>query len=90
MDKKTKYRLRIQNCIWTIIDVHHTISDEYENLEFLSQFEDLEQDIEDLDMTHISETDVMIVEQATNALLGEFRSIFQTGEYGPVYELQEN
>jgi hypothetical protein len=27
-----------------------------------------------------------MVEQATNALLGEFRSIYETGDYGPVYE----
>ena len=90
MDQKSKYRLRIQNCIWTIIDVHQTIGDDYEDLELLSQFEDLEETIEDLDMAHVSEIDVIMVEQATNALLGEFRSIFESGEFGHVYELQEN
>ena len=82
MDQKNKYRLRIQNCIWTIIDVHSTISDEDENEVFLSQFEDLEQNIEKLDMSHISEGDVLMVEQATNALLVEFQSIFDTGNRG--------
>jgi hypothetical protein len=90
MDQKSKYRLRIQNCIWTIIDVHNTISDEFENGEFISQFEDLEVNILALDMTHVSEIDVMMVEQATNALLGEFRPIFESREFGPVYELKEN
>lgn len=90
MDQKNKYRLRIQNCIWTIIDVHSTISDEDENEVFLSQFEDLEQNIEDLDMSHISEGDVLMVEKATNALLVEFQSIFDTGKFGNVYELPEN
>ena len=90
MDQKNKYRLRIQNCIWTIIDVHSTISDEDENEVFLSQFEDLEQNIEELDMSHISEGDVLMVEQATNALLVEFQSIFDTGKFGNVYELPEN
>ncbi len=90
MDKKTKYRLRIQNCIWTLIDVQNTINDEYENEEYLSQFEVLEENIQDLDMTHVTEVDVMMVEQATNALLGEFRSIFASRELGHVYELQEN
>ena len=33
------------------MDVHDTVSDEYENGEFLSQFEDLEQSIQDLDMS---------------------------------------
>ena len=90
MDQKNKYRLRIQNCIWTIIDVHSTISDEDENEVFLSQFEDLEQNIEELDMSHISEGDVLMVEQATNALLVEFQSIFDSGKFGNVYELPEN
>jgi len=90
MDQKSKYRLRIQNCIWTIMDVHATICDDDENEVFLAQFEDLEQNIEDLDMCHVSEGDVLMVEQATNALLVEFQSIFDSGEYGPVYELQGN
>ena len=90
MDKKNKYRLRIQNCIWTIIDVHATVSDEDENWIFLDQFEDLEQSIEDLDMAHVSETDVRMVEQATNALLTQFQPVFDSGNFGPVYELQEN
>ncbi len=90
MNKRNKYRLRIQNCIWTIIDVHATVSDEDENWVFLDQFEDLEQSIEDLDMSHVSEIDVLMVEQATNALLIQFQPVFKSGNIGPVYELQEN
>ncbi len=90
MDKKNKYRLRIQNCIWTIIDVHATVSDEDENWDFLDQFEDLEQSIDDLDLSHVSETDVLMVEKATNALLTQFQPVFNSGNFGPVYELQEN
>jgi len=29
---------------------------------------------------------VVLVEQATNALLCEFRPVFENGRYGPVYE----
>jgi len=90
MDRKSKYRLRIQNCIWTIMDVHATVSDDDETEVILSQFEDLDQNIEDLDMSHVSEGDVLMVEQATNALLVEFQSVFNSGEFGPVYEVQEN
>ena len=72
------------------MDVHDTVSDEYENGEFLSQFEDLEQGIQDLDMSHISEVEVLMVEQATNDLLVAYQSIFESGDFGPVYELQEN
>jgi hypothetical protein len=72
------------------MDVHSTIGDDDENEVFLTQFEDLEQNIEDLDMSHVSEGDVLMVEQATNALLVEFQSVFDAGNFGPVYELQRN
>ena len=72
------------------MDVHATVSDEYETEDILSQFEDLDQNIEDLDMSHVSEGDVLMVEQATNALLVEFQSVFNSGEFGPVYEVQGN
>lgn len=90
MDRKSKYRLRIQNCIWTIMDVHATVSDDDETEVILAQFEDLDQNIEVLDMSHVSEGDVLMVEQATNALLVEFQSVFNSGEFGPVYEVQGN
>ena len=70
------------------MDVHATVSDDDETEVILSQFEDLDQNIEDLDMSHVSEGDVLMVEQATNALLVEFQSVFNSGEFGPVYEVQ--
>jgi hypothetical protein len=79
MDLTNEYRLRVENCIGTIIDVHRTISDEYENQEFLSQFEELKQAVSDLDMSVLCEGDVLMVEQATNTLLEEFRGIFERG-----------
>lgn len=80
------YRLRLDSCIGTIIDVHKTLGDKYENQEFLSQFKKLKQAIERLDMSLVHEQDVLMVEQATNALLGEFKPIFELEEFGPVYE----
>jgi hypothetical protein len=90
MNSNKKYRLRVENCIGTIIDVHRTISARYENWEFLSQFEDLKEAIEGLDMNLVCEGDVLMVEQATNALLGEFRGIFEGESFGPVYFQQKN
>lgn len=85
MNRTDQYRLRIQNCVGTILDVHSTISERFENEEFLSQFEGLEEAIETLDMTLLSEGDILLVEQATNALLQEFRTLFEAGLFGPVY-----
>ena len=79
-----QYRLRIRHCVGTIIDVHSSINREY-NTQVVSEFQDLEKAIEGLDMSLVSEGDILMVEQATNALLGEFKALFETGMLGPVY-----
>ncbi|MFH1481818.1 MAG: hypothetical protein ABIG67_11155 [Pseudomonadota bacterium] len=79
------YLMRVESCIGTIIDVHKSIRHHRGNLEFLSQFQKLKEALHDMDMTKVSEQDVLMVEQATNALLGEFKSMFESGDYGSVY-----
>jgi len=86
MNLKHTYRLRVETCIGTIIDVHKSISHPYhESMEFLSQFEKLKEAVNHMDMSKVSEGDILMVEQATNALLGEFKPIFETEDFGPVY-----
>ena len=85
MNLEQQYRLRVESCIGTIIDVQRTLSEEYEDQTLLDQFEDLRQALEDLDMSGVSERDVLKVERATNALLKEFREFFEEGDVGPVY-----
>jgi hypothetical protein len=86
MEQRHKYRLRVEMCIGTIIDVHKRIQFSFENENLLSQFEQLRRAVNDMDMTQVCERDVVLVEQATNALLCEFRPVFEDGDYGPVYE----
>ncbi len=86
MEQRHKYRLRVEMCIGTIIDVHKRIQFSFENEKLLSQFEQLRQAVNAMDMTQVCERDVVLVEQATNALLCEFRPVFEDGNYGPVYE----
>lgn len=86
MDSENEYRLRVEMCIGTIIDVHKSMSSIHENKEFLSQFEKLKAAVNNMDMSRVSERDVLMVEQATNALLGEFRPVFEMGEHGSVYK----
>ncbi len=90
MDLEAKYRLRVKSCIGTIIDVHRLLGSKYENQEFLEQFEKLQEAVECLDMSSVSEGDVLLVEQATNALLKEFKTIFKSGDIGPVYQKAKN
>ena len=77
MDQRAILRLRLQNCIRTIRDVHNAIWDEQENPDFLSQVDALNQNLQDLDMNDISEIDVLMVESATNSLLVEFQPFFE-------------
>ena len=86
MEQRAKYLLRVEMCIGTIIDVHKRIQFSFENEKLLTQFERLRSAVNDMDMRQVSERDVVLVEQATNALLCEFRPVFESGDYGPVYE----
>ncbi|MEW6670001.1 MAG: hypothetical protein AB1512_32725 [Thermodesulfobacteriota bacterium] len=88
VNRQQKFRLRVQTCIGTIIDVHKKVAVPHEKENLLSQFEKLKRMINDMDMSHVSERDVRMVEQATNALLGEFRPVFESGACGPVYPHQ--
>jgi hypothetical protein len=83
---KNQYRLRVETCIGTIIDVHKSVTISCENEKILSQFEKLRRAVNEMDMSQVSEQDVLLVEQATNALLNEFRTIFSGGLSAPIYE----
>ena len=86
IETKNQYRLRVETCIGTIIDVHRSITITCENEKILSQFENLRQAVNEMDMSQVSEQDVVLVEQATNALLNEFRTVFNGGFCVPIYE----
>ncbi len=86
LEARHRYRLRVDTCIGTIIDVHKSITSPGENERILSQFEKLREAVNEMDMSQVSEQDVLLVEQATNALLNEFRTIFKGGSCGPIYE----
>jgi len=86
MERKNHYRLRVKNCIGTIIDVQKMGNYPLGNKKFLSQFEELKKAVSHLDMSQVSETDVAMIEQATNALLGEFKSVFESKDGDPIWE----
>ena len=86
LETKHQYRLRVETCIGTIIDVHKSITITCENEKILWQFEKLSRAVTEMDMSQVSEQDVLIVEQATNALLNEFRTIFNGRLTAPIYE----
>ncbi len=80
MEQQAIFRLRIQNCIETMIDLHRTICEDFGDGESLSEYLDLEHGVKNLEMSWVSEADVQMVEQATNALLEEFKAFFVSEE----------
>jgi hypothetical protein len=85
IETKNQYRIRVETCIGTIIDVHRSVTITCENEQILSQFEKLRKAVNQMDMSQVSEQDVLLVEQATNALLDEFRTVFTGGFSDPIY-----
>ena len=85
MELRQKYRLRVETCLGTIIDVHKRIQWASENREILNQFEALRKAVMEMDMALASEQDIAMVEQATNALLCEYRPVFRKGTHAPIY-----
>jgi len=55
MTEKYIYKLRVENCIGTIIDVHKIISKKPEYKTLISQFEELKDLLERLDMSLVQE-----------------------------------
>ena len=82
---KKQYRLRVEICLGTIIDVHRHIKTQYKNEEFISQFERIKKLLENIDLQGVSENDILMVEKATNDLLCEFRPLFEQGSQGRLY-----
>ena len=85
MKAKHVYKLRVENCIGTIIDVHNIISKNPEYKGLMPQFEELKDLMEHLDMSLVQEEDVQRIEQATNSLLNELKDIFKEARLGLIY-----
>jgi hypothetical protein len=85
-DRKNTLRLRVESCLGAIIDVHKHMPDAAGEDGVFLQFEELKNTVSQMDMRGVSEMDVVRVEEATNDLLSEFKSLFQAGRYGPIYE----
>lgn len=82
--------MRVESCIGTILDVHKVVSGEHGNQTLLNQFEQMKKDLDKLDIGLVSEGDILLVENATNALLKEFRIFYERYDLGPVYSTMKS
>lgn len=85
MEIRQKYRLSVETCIGTIIDVHKRIQCASESRKILDQFEALRKAVTEMDMALVSERDIAMVEEATNALLCEYGPVYRKGSQDPIY-----
>ncbi len=88
--EKHIFKMRVENCIGTIIDVHKIISKNPKYRSLTAQFEELKDLLDRLDMSLVREEDVQRIEQATNSLLNELKDIFKQEKLGPVYDKPMN
>jgi len=67
------FRLRIENCISTILDVNERLGEGKIKPEILDQFSRLKESIQYLSDDNVDEENIHRIEEATNQLLAEIR-----------------
>lgn len=68
------------------MDVHSAICKRYQIEALLTQFVEIQDAFNQLDLERVSEKDIQVLEQATNSLLKEFGTLFKAVNFGPVYD----
>ncbi|MBF0474237.1 MAG: hypothetical protein HQK58_12200 [Deltaproteobacteria bacterium] len=86
MDQSEQYRIRIENCVKTIIDIHRFLCSENINQNILVQFERLENVFNMLDTAQLSEVDMEKIEESTNNLLKELCVLFEHHGLQNIYD----
>jgi len=80
------YKMRIENCVNTIIEVHKFLGSQKINPEIIDQFRRLKDVVEVLNIGKVTEDDIEKIELATNSLLNELRVLFECREgVGKIY-----
>jgi len=74
------YKMRIENCVNTIIEVHKFLGSQRINPEIVDQFKRLKDVVSVLNMGKVTEDDIEKIELATNSLLSELRVLFEFNE----------
>ncbi len=67
--------LRLHSCIQTVLEVHQRLTTVELMPDLEKRFEELKEILISLDATEVRESDVRLVERATNHLLGELQPL---------------
>ncbi len=79
------YKMRIENCVNTIIEVHRFLGSQKVNPDIIEQFRRLKDVVEVLNIGKVTEDDIEKIELATNSLLNELKCLFEWHEVGKIY-----
>jgi hypothetical protein len=79
------YKMRIENCVNTVIEVHKFLGSQKINPEIIDQFRRLKDVVEVLNIGKVTEEDIEKIELATNSLLNELKVLFEWHEVGKIY-----
>jgi copper chaperone CopZ len=85
MAELNNYKMRIENCVNTIIEVHKFLGSQKVNPEILDQFRRLKDVVEVLNIGKVTEPDIEKIELATNSLLNELKVLFEWRDVGKIY-----
>ncbi len=84
-NEKTKYIARVKACIHTILEVKERLESVYGELELLKDMKLLEGMEDNIDPNRLSESDVVMLEWATNNLMNELAGLFKAANIKPLY-----
>ncbi|MFH0810057.1 MAG: hypothetical protein V2A77_06270 [Pseudomonadota bacterium] len=90
MSDVTIYKIRIETCVNTIIEVHKFLGSQRVNPEIIEQFRRLKDVVEVLNIGKVTEDDIEKIELATNSLLNELKVLFDCHDVGDIYPNAKN
>lgn len=67
-------RVRVENCVSTILELHERIGDGYIRQDIIRQFELIRDSLRHVTDDNVDEADISRIEEATNQLLAELRT----------------
>lgn len=82
LDKK---QLRLASCVETILEIHTLLEIEILDQSLIGRFKDLEQSLKDMEVDYLTETDITLIEGATNRLLDELKILFSNTGADPIH-----
>lgn len=76
---------RIQNCLYTILEVHEHLGGNTISPEIIEQLEALKELIHRFEAAALTEADLRKIEASTNLLLRELAQVFRIKSLGPIH-----